>query len=73
MYPQQRASPTVDSRVIAMLSCGLLMPHQAMTQQRHIPAMSLRRMTYAVCPLILHTLLLGDLLLLRPERRGMPG
>jgi hypothetical protein len=56
-----------------MLSCNLLMPHQAMTQQRHMPAMSLKGTTDAVCPLILHTLLLGDLLLLRPERRGMPG
>jgi hypothetical protein len=44
-----------------------------MTQQRHIQAMSLKRVTYAVRPLILHTLLLGDLLLLRPKRRGMPG
>jgi hypothetical protein len=67
------ASPTVDSRVIAMLSCDLLMPYQAITQQRHIPAMSLKGVTCAVRPLILHTLVLGDLLLLRPQRRGMAG
>jgi hypothetical protein len=66
------ASPTVDSRVIAMLSCHLLMPYEAIKQHCHIPAMSLKRVTNAMRPLILDTLLVGGLLL-RPYRRGMPG
>jgi hypothetical protein len=44
-----------------------------MMQQRHKPAISLNRTTDAVRPLILPTLLLGELLLLRPQRRGTPG
>jgi len=55
-----------------MLSCSFLMPYEAIKQQRHIPAMSLKRVTNAMRPLILDTLLLGDLLL-RPHGRGMPG
>jgi hypothetical protein len=35
--------------------------------------MSLKRVTYVGRLLNLHTLLLGDLLLLRPQRRGLPG
>ena len=55
-----------------MLSCSLLMPYEATKQKRHAPAMSFKRVTNAMRPLILDTLLLGDLLL-RPYRRGMPG
>jgi hypothetical protein len=56
-----------------MLLSGHLAAHHDMKHQRPILANSSMRATDAARALSIAALLFGDLLLLRPQRRGMPG